>query len=292
MNGVATYTQIKGRTFCRFGLFPARPPGADDAAAEWRRVTEGQFKVQSTPATGSYTTPRGIPTTVTLAEVRDQARNEPYALASYALRPDGATGSLVVISNDMDTIKSCPVRALLDSIEVVGRPAVPVAVTAPAPQTVPASTAATPAESIVGAWATASGNPGAASGTGSVSRRQYTFKADGSFTYFSEVFDGYSTWIHVREAGTYQVHGAQLTIAPSSSTISSRDWTSVRNSRSQALEKVTYTFRKHYFAGLREWHLVLTPERATERDGPFAVNNQFPNSYLLSATFRPEWKWP
>lgn len=40
-----------------------------------------------------------------------------------------------------------------------------------------------------------------------------------------------------------------------------------------------------------EWNLVLTPPKKTERDGEFAANDKFKSSYLLSDTFKPEWRY-
>jgi hypothetical protein len=80
--------------------------------------------------------------------------------------------------------------------------------------------------------------------------------------------------------------------ASEASTITSRDWKQVRNTKTQPHEKVTYRFRMHYFSGIQEWNLVLTPPQPTDRDGAFTTVWEFKDSYLLKATYVPEWKWP
>ena len=59
-----------------------------------------------------------------------------------------------------------------------------------------------------------------------------------------------------------------------------------------ALEKVTYEWGFHYFEGLQDNQLVLTPPKATERDGkPGGGNSQFPSSYLLSTQSPTEFRY-
>lgn len=289
-NGHVKYTAISGNTFCQIALFSAHAPTADDAAFEWKYVVESNFKVRSTAPPARQTTRQGLPLIATAAAVADHGGN-PYAATLYVLLARGGSGSVLLTSSNNATIAKCPIDEFLDSLALV---AVPPA-SSPAPGAATPAPAAAPAgaDSIVGAWAAGSGNPMARQGTGTTLRRQYSFKADGTYTYFSELFNGINEWIHVRESGSYTRAGDQLTLVPAVSTISSRDWTkATRAPQARPLETVTYTVRKHYFSGLKEWNLVLTPPRATERDGAFSSNEQFRNSYLLSDSYKPEWKWP
>ncbi len=154
----------------------------------------------------------------------------------------------------------------------------------PAPATAPVA--------IVGAWASASGDPTRNSSTGSVRVREYAFGADGSYVYRSQVSDGGTSWYLVREVGTYTIAGDQLTISPSSATSTKRDSGGAQPAQNVPLERVTYAVQTHYFEGIQEWNLVLTPPAPTRRDGPFGGTSSFPNSYLLSANYRPQWQWP
>lgn len=151
----------------------------------------------------------------------------------------------------------------------------------------PSSTAGSP---VVGAWAAGFADTSLdrlVSG-----RRQYVFSDDGTYTYRSEVYDGLKRWILIREEGSYAVSGEQLTVSPTEATLTVRDRERVVETRSVPLEEVTYAFQLHYFSGIDEWNLVLTPPAKTRRDGMFASNDQFPRSYLLSPNYEPEWSWP
>lgn len=283
-----TFTKISGKTFCQFAVFSAHAPATDDAAFEWKFVVEANFTVKAASKPVTRTTKRGVPMVVTTASVIDKASNTPFAAGLYVLTPAGAAGSVLVTATDNATMTKCPIREFLDSLSLSAVPATaPPAAPAAAPAAAPDTT-----DSIVGSWGTGAGNPASHYGTGSTLRRQYVFKADGTYTYFSELYNGVNEWIHVRESGKYSVAGDKLTVAPITSTISSRDWNAVKGTKKQALEKVTYRFRKHYFSGIQEWNLVLTPPKPTERDGGFVTVDGFKDSYLLSSSYQPSWKWP
>ncbi len=279
------YLKITGQTFCQLAVFSSHARGADDAAFEWQYVVEKAFPTVNAKKPVTAKT-KSLSYVARSADVKDAGGNA-FATTLYVLLTDKAAGSVLVSSTNAGTLAKCPAKAFVDSIQLVSPPA---ASTAPAPAAAPAEPGA--GDSIVGAWATGSGNPANQVGANSTMRRQYTFAADGTYTYFSELYNGINEWIHVRESGTYSISGDQLTITPKASTISSRDWNKVKGTKKQPLEKVTYKFTKHYFTGIQEWNLVLTPPKKTERDGAFASNEMFPSSYLLRASYKPEWKWP
>jgi len=121
--------------------------------------------------------------------------------------------------------------------------------------------------------------------------RQYTFNANGTYTFISKAFDPLMNDIILgKENGTYQVHDNQISITPEKSVLqrwSKKDgkdeWGGLVNSQNRPLEKITYQFRKHYFSGIREWALILQADKQTQRDGPFTGNNFFTNSWIFSA---------
>lgn len=279
-----TFVKITGTTFCQVALFSAHARGTDDAAFEWEFVVEKNFPTVDAKKPVTAKT-KSLGYVATRADLKDASGNA-FAATHYLLLPDGAAGSAMVTSTNASTLAKCPAKAFLDSIALASVPGA--AATAPAP----AAAEPVAADSIVGAWGGGAGNPARQAGSNSTMRRQYTFAANGTYTYFSELYDGTNLWIHVRESGTYAISGDQLTITPTASTISSRDWKAMKGTKKQALEKVTYRFSKHYFEGIQEWNLVLTPPKKTQRDGEFAANDQFKSSYLLSGSYKPEWKWP
>ncbi|MBK8775310.1 MAG: lipocalin family protein [Chitinophagaceae bacterium] len=163
-----------------------------------------------------------------------------------------------------------------------------------------------PAEnSILGTWgATSSDNSNYRMKNGIMNyiSRQYTFNADGSYSFVSKTFDPLMVNIILgKESGTYQISGTSLTITPKKSVLEAwskkngtDDWGKKINSQNRPLEKATYQFTKHYFSGIQVWNLVLQADKATQRDGPHSNNKTFDNAWYygpLSAN-KPQIKLP
>ena len=155
------------------------------------------------------------------------------------------------------------------------------------------SIAAPPANNpIVGTWGQnlgahmTYGDPVAA-GMAGYSKDQYTFNANGTYTFVSKTFRmAYDKIILVIENGTYQISGDTLSIRPQKSVIQAWSkmgggdkWGRQLSSQPRKLEPVTYKFTKHYFSGIDEWNLVLQADQPTERDGPFSTFKLFPNAW-------------
>ena len=146
--------------------------------------------------------------------------------------------------------------------------------------------------SIVGTWGQnlgahmSYGDPVAA-GMAGYSKDQYTFNANGTYTFVSKTFRmSYDKIILVVENGTYQISGDTLSIKPQKSVIQA--WSKLNNvdkwgklvtTQARKLEPVTYKFTRHYFSGIDEWNLVLQADQPTERDGPFSTFKLFPNAW-------------
>jgi hypothetical protein len=159
--------------------------------------------------------------------------------------------------------------------------------------TSPAPVATTQVESpIVGTWGQnlgahiTYGDPVSASMAG-YSKDQYTFNANGTYTFVSKTFRmAYDKIILVIENGTYQINGDALSIRPQKSVIQAWSklnggdgWGRLLTTQPRKLEAVTYKFTKHYFSGIGEWNLVLQADQPTERDGPFSTFKLFPNAW-------------
>ena len=146
--------------------------------------------------------------------------------------------------------------------------------------------------SIVGTWGQnlgahmTYGDPVAA-GMAGYSKDQYTFNANGTYTFVSKTFRmAYDKIILVIENGTYQISGDTLAIKPQKSVIQAWSklgggdkWGRQLSSQPRKLEPVTYKFTRHYFSGINEWNLVLQADQPTERDGPFSTFKLFPNAW-------------
>jgi hypothetical protein len=65
----------------------------------------------------------------------------------------------------------------------------------------------------------------------------------------------------------------------------------IQKTGNNALEKVTYQWKLHYFGGIGELDLVLKPAKPVARDGGFSGNDLFPNSYLYGQRDNLEWRF-
>lgn len=146
--------------------------------------------------------------------------------------------------------------------------------------------------SIIGMWGANSHIRYDNMGTQSVMSRQYTFNDDGTYQFIFKTYDPLVTdLLLTKEFGTYTVNGDILTVNPKTSVIESwskKDgtdrWGKLLKSQNRPLEKVTYRFRKEFASGADEWNLVLQADQYNNRDGHFANNSAFPNSWF----YRPE----
>lgn len=186
--------------------------------------------------------------------------------------------SIVATTNSQDYLKD--IEALLSSVDLkkteTNLPQTPVATD--------------DKNSIIGAWgANASDQSSFRVNNGVMNyiSRQYTFNANGTYSFISKTFDPLMEKILLgKETGTYQINGNNLTITPKKSVLEAwskkggRDeWGKLLNTQNITLEKLTYQFTKHYFEGNREWSLVLQSDKATKRDGPFSGNSTFTNAW-------------
>ena len=169
---------------------------------------------------------------------------------------------------------------------------------APAPTTTTAPAADTRNLPFLGTWSVGQSAYSAGYSVSYGSRLlQYQFAADGTYRYHSEAWGGSfnADWRYiVDERGTWTASGDQLTVSPTVVTGVVRDLAgNVKKKGGPAPEKVTYRFQTTYFSGLKETQLVLTPPKATDRDGAFASNPSFSGSYLMrsSADYQPAFRF-
>jgi hypothetical protein len=160
----------------------------------------------------------------------------------------------------------------------------------------PAQTAAA-GNKVVGTWSISASSPaGGSMGTNAgYYKGQYRFAADGTYSFKSERWYGYSRskeFYTTEESGTYSVSGDSLTVSPAASrTILRSPEGAVQKTQNNQLEKVTYRWQLHHFEGINETQLVLQPPRETTRDGGFSSSSLFPNSYLYSPNANLEWRF-
>lgn len=194
--------------------------------------------------------------------------------------------SIVAITNSDEYSKD--IEALLSSV-VLKTMTTESSIIAGAPA-VPQTT--NDASSVIGTWGISlvvpyrMGTEGSAGST----IKQYTFYPNGTFTFYTKIFSySYKKLLLVKEKGIYQISGAVITINPQSSVLESwskkdgtSDWGNLLSSENRPLEKITYQFTKHYYAGVQEWNLVLQASPVTKRDGPYSNTSTFTNAWLYA----------
>ena len=144
--------------------------------------------------------------------------------------------------------------------------------------------------SILGSWVASSSDQSSwrvNNGVMSTIWRQYTFNANGTYTFITKTFDPLMDKLLLgKENGTHQISGNTITVTPQKSVLeawSKKDgtntWGNFLTTQNIALEKTTYRFTKHYFEGIQKWNLVLQADQVTRRDGPFNGNTTFTNAW-------------
>jgi hypothetical protein len=252
-----------------------------DFDADWRQFVVGAFKVTDKPQMDPQKQAGGWTVVTGGATFESDLGNSAIILSTYS--GFGRKFSAAAIFNSQEYIQA--IDAFASSI-VLSKPAA----NAPAP-----APTAQAENSILGTWGQnlgahmTYGDPVAA-GMAGYSKDQYTFNANGTYTFVSKTFRmSYDKILLVRENGTYQVSGGNLSIKPQKSVIQA--WSKLNGgdrfgqlltSQSRTLEIVTYRFTRHYFSGIDQWQLVLQADKPTERDGPFSTFTLFPNAWYYS----------
>jgi hypothetical protein len=187
--------------------------------------------------------------------------------------------SIVAVTNNQNYLKD--VEALIASVELIK----------PEIASSPTAIANDAENSIVGTWIISTSDQSSYAvnnGINGYTIRQYTFNTDGTYTFFIKSFQyTFDKLLLTRESGTYQIIGNNITVNPKRSLIeawSKKDnadkWGKLLSSQNRQLEKVTYSFTKHYFSGVQEWNLVLQANKQTQRDGPFNGGSAFDSAWL------------
>lgn len=289
-DGRRGYTKITGKTFCAIGLYVPRVATSDvsaDVNKEWADVI-AQFSAADVVRAPAKPTKKKLTQYVIGANLSD--KNGTYAAQLVVLIGGGTVGSVRLMSNDARTITTCQdaTRDVVDSITIESAATV---------TSKPDDSGTATAASLATAWSASSlsKEPGTGMSNGSIVR-QYVFKKDGTYTFRRETWFGHHgppRWYIVDESGTYKVAGNRLTLTPNAvKGVVKDDKNKVVKTERPAAETTTYAWQFHYSKGLQENQLVLTPEKATSRDGAFDGGSLFPSSYSYSSQSKVEWRYP
>ena len=254
----------------------------NDFEGDWQQFIVGQFGIKTKPQIEPAKNTEGWAIITGGAAFENEQGTSVVALNTFS--GFGKTFSLAAIFNSQDYVPT--IEAFVSSIKL----------RKPESRSQPAPVSTSSSESILGTWgksASASiryADPVSASMAG-YSKDQYTFNADGTYTFVSKTFRmSFDKLLLVKENGSYQISGNTITINPKKSVIeawSKRDgadnWGRLLTTQNRTLERVTYRLTKHYFSGIQLWNLVLQADRPTERDGPFSSNTLFSNAWYYAA---------
>jgi hypothetical protein len=258
-------TKVAGSTFCSIAIFEPRTLESAlpaEQTYEWRNVVTHTFST-TVKRFGSLRTRWGAVATTTATLV--DADGNRYAGIHYAVAPPGMIGSVLLTSSTHASLASCTgvATAVVRSLEIDWT----------APRFVdPEARVETP----LGRWATVGDT-----------NREYTFARDGTYRFHSE-----TTGEPLRvldESGAYTWVTDQLTLTPQIVNAATITYGVGRIEIAKAkLKKTTYSWTKRYIPETNEWRIVLTPRKATARDGKLPAGGA---SYQYSDRDHPAWKF-
>jgi hypothetical protein len=143
--------------------------------------------------------------------------------------------------------------------------------------------------SIIGTWRRGKGVTGYG-GRWSSTGYQYTFNANGTYTYIIKTYvEGDPETLLRRESGMFTVSGNTVTLDPKTHVIEAwskpagfEGYKDLITTQNQPLEKITYQFTIHFFPELKETDLVLMYGNETVRDGKYNASDAFPTGWRFS----------
>lgn len=289
-----TITSKDKKTFCQLGVYRSTASKGSidlDFESEWNELVVKTYKPTAAPQVNEVVEADGW-------KVKSGASNFSFDGGTAMALLTTMSGynrvvSIIALTNSQDYLKD--IEAFISSVDVEK----------PAVTTPPPATTTTDESSILGTWAaTTSDNSNYRMKNGVMNyiMKQYTFNTDGTYVFISKAFDPLmNTIILGKESGTIQLSGSSITINPKKSVLESwskkdggDDFGKLLSTKTVALEKVTYQFRKHYFSGIQETNLVLQADKPTQRDGPFSNNLSYNNAwyYRPISSNRPEITYP
>lgn len=289
VNNVISYTITNNqtRTYCQIGIYASTNSKGSlkaDFESEWQGLIVKTYHPSQQPEGTTRTIDDDWSAQVGASAFEFDGAQSVATLVTMS--GYGRCVSIVIITNTKDyqpAIDQFLKSVVLKKKEVAASP-----VTASSPAATANSTS-----SITGTWVASASDQSSfrvKNGVMSTIWRQYTFIDNGAYTFITKTFDPLmDKLLLIKENGTYQVNGSNVTVIPQKSVIeawSKKDntdkWGSFLTTQNRALEKVTYQFTKHYFSGVQEWNLVLQSEKENQRDGPHSSNSLYANAWFYN----------
>lgn len=289
-----TFTDVTGKSFVQYMVTKSTPGSGDpakDFEEDWALIIAKPYSLKGERKSGSSEWPGGWTLTLGASPAHTKESGDFAALLAVF---SGHGTRVAVQMNFNDEAGQAKVDKFLNSIRLA-KPAPP---PPPPPPETPAG--APPAPPLKGRpWYRAISqysnwgyNPSLSElhkiSNQGYSKWTYEFKEDGTYAFVGEHFSmnkHTDYWFH-EESGVYTLEGERLRLDPRKAVRALR----TKEGKAQAdpvpiaLEAATYRARFHYFSGIGQWNLILTPEgeKETRRDGPYGLNPAFPMSYFYS----------
>jgi hypothetical protein len=287
-----TWTEVAGPSFCQIMLAKSAP-GSGDAAkdfdAEWDALIAKPYTVKGERKAQSAAWPGGWTLTMAAAPVHVEPTGD-FVSVLAVFSGHGVRVPVLVNFND----EKYQERAgkFLDSVKLAKPAAPPPKPAEPDRPDVAPSYKARPWRKALSQYSNWGYNPTLAelakTTNQGYSRWTYVFAEDGTYEFKGEFFSmnkHTEYWWH-EESGSYVQDGERLTLKPKKSEriLRDKEKKAVADPTPVPLEEATYRWTMHYFSGIGEWNLILTPVSGeqTKRDGTFSMNPLFPKSYILS----------
>lgn len=255
-------TKLSDSSFCSISIFEPRALEQSlrvEQALEWHSLVDNTF-TPKVVRRGTLETRSGPVATTTATLVAGDGTR--YAGIHYVVTPPGMIGSVLLTSTSHSSLASCARTAavVVRSLEI--------------DWTSPRFTdPEARVQTIHGRWAS----------IGSTSR-EYTFAADGTYRFHSESTGAEPARV-AEESGSYTLLGNQLTLSPRTATVATIT-RGVGRITKGSLARTTYSWRKTYAPTTNEWRVMLSPLKATARDGALP-----PGGYGYSDQAKPAWKF-
>lgn len=273
-------------SFCQVAVYQQQPASADQNASfksEWDALVLGSYETLVTPVPKLRKTKSGNVLSFG-AQVINKANQLPYYTELHVYDCGNYVQSVLVTTGAKKHYSDSIWQPLIVGVKK---------------NSVNANTTATTvaANPFNGKWSRSGSSP-AGFDPGSVLTNAgyykctYDFRPDGMYALRGESRTNTGNYMTIEESGSYKMNGTQMIVTPAKGKLQSLDRDGkVLKSQSVDLAKRTYAWQMHYFEGLNETQLVLTPAKPYPWDGGTGGNSLFPNSILLSQQYKPEWRF-
>lgn len=274
---VMVYTRVdnKNKTWCQIGVYKSTVSKGsieDDLQSEWNEMAVKPYNISDTMQASETQEAEGWK--IKSASGKFTFNNQPAAVLITTFSGYDRCTSIVATTNSQE---------YLDAIEnFVGS----IDLKKPEVNTQQPNVGNVP---VIGSW----GKSNAVSqinnrfGNYSYNKQQYTFNADGSYSFAAKTYDERSSETYlIKERGRFVISGNAITLTPKSSVIEAwskknggDNWNQLKSTQKRKLETVTYQFR------IADKNLLLQTDRPTERDGRFTNGNTY--TYGPPGSFTP-----